>query len=78
MYIGFCFDFPHVCTMNVRYGVPLIVIGALSVGYLVHDLFKSTKRTAKIFGVVLSCLIGVYALSGFMVYHIVAESLIRF
>ena len=75
MYLIFCVSFPHVCTMNVRYGVLLIVIGALSLGYLTGKLMKSRKKAAKAFGIVLSSLIAVYALCGFMVYHICADAL---
>ena len=74
-YLIFCVSFPHVCTMNVRYGVLLIVIGALSLGYLTGQLMKSRKKAAKAFGIVLSSLIAVYALCGFMVYHICADTL---
>ena len=31
-YIRFCFSFPHTCTMNVRYAMPLIVTGIISLG----------------------------------------------
>lgn len=76
MYYAFCFDFPHVCTMNVRYGIPLIVIGALSFGFLVRELFKSKKFALKITGGVLCALIAAYAFTGYMVYNIVANSVL--
>ena len=78
MYYYFCFDFPQVCTMNVRYGVPVIVVGALSLGFLISSLFGSKKRLPRVSGVILCCLIAAYALCGFMVYSICADSLLRF
>lgn len=78
MYYSFCFDFPHVCTMNVRYAVPLIVIGALSCGYLLQHWLSRPKRSAKIAASVGFVLIAVYAISGFFVYQTCALSLARF
>ena len=74
MYYVFCITFPHVCTQNVRYGVPLIVIGALSLGYLIRDFLNSGSKAKKITAIVLSSVIGIYALSGYMVYNAVAVS----
>lgn len=42
-YINFCFGFPHTCTMNIRYIVPTIPLGALGFGHLYnqkHPLLK--------------------------------------
>ena len=74
MYYSFCFDFPHVCTMNVRYGVPLLVIGAFSYGFLLQHCCITAKRSAKIGVITLSSFIALYALSGFFVYNICAVS----
>ncbi len=76
MYISFCLGFPHVCTMNVRYGVPLIVIGAMSVGFLVRELISGKRIALKITGGVLCTLVAVYAFTGYMVYNIVANSIL--
>ena len=78
MYYSFCFDFPHVCTMNVRYAVPLIVIGALSCGVLLQYLLSCQRRSAKAGAVLTYALIAVYAVSGYLVYHTCAFSLFGF
>jgi hypothetical protein len=39
-YVSFCFSYPHTCTMNIRYAVPLIVLGAVFIG-----LFTSRAKT---------------------------------
>ena len=77
MYYYFCIDFPHVCTMNVRYGVPLIVIGALSVGYLTMELFRMKKKLATVCAGAICSVIGIYALSGYAVYNLVVLSVIK-
>lgn len=42
-YYSFCFKFPHVCTMNIRYCVPLIVLGAMGMGLLIHNMKTDSK-----------------------------------
>ena len=75
MYYVFCFSFPHVCTMNIRYGVPLIVIGALSVGFLLGELLRCKKLPVRLCGGALGVLIAAYAFGGYMVYQIVAVTM---
>ncbi len=41
-YYLFCFQYPHTCTMNIRYCVPLIVMCAFGLGLLLQSL-KSTR-----------------------------------
>ncbi len=77
IYYAFCFGYPHVCTMNVRYAVPLLVIGAFSYGFLIQQLLSSGKRSAKVWTVILSVLIGIYVVSGYLVYHTCAYSLVH-
>lgn len=31
-YVKFCFDYPHICTMSVRYVVPALLLGFLAIG----------------------------------------------
>lgn len=44
-YYSFCFSFAHVCTMNMRYCVPTIVMGAMGMGMLINAIKPDT--TAK-------------------------------
>lgn len=53
-YIVFCFQFPHVWTMNFRYAVPTLIVGALSMGLLVERLPKGFVWAARILTVVVS------------------------
>jgi len=39
-YVKFCFQFPHTCTMDYRYIVPTLIIGAVAIGLLVNELDK--------------------------------------
>lgn len=77
MYYYFCITYPHVCTQNVRYGVPLIVIGALSVGYLVQTLMSRRGIARRVFACGIGVVIGVYAVSGYIVYNTVASTFIH-
>ncbi len=73
MYYYFCMDYPHVCTMNIRYAVPLIVIGALSIGYLASELLKMKKKWSGICLGAICAVIGIYAVSGYAVFSICAK-----
>jgi len=39
-FIKFCFQYPHTCTMDYRYIVPTLIIGAVAIGLLVNELDK--------------------------------------
>lgn len=43
-YCIFCVNYQHICTQNMRYCVPLIFVGAASLGYFV-DKFKESKKS---------------------------------
>lgn len=42
-YLKFCFDFPHTCTMNFRYAVPTLFMGALFLGIWLQKPFTAEK-----------------------------------
>ena len=46
-YYAFCIGFPHVCTQNIRYAVPLIVVGAFFFGRMVQLLEKKSRLPFK-------------------------------
>lgn len=46
-YLSFCINFPHYCTEQIRYAMPLIMIGALFIGFGIRELQKSRRRQAK-------------------------------
>ena len=50
-YYAFCLTFPHVCTENIRYAVPLIVIGAFFVGKALNILDDRSEKKEKLFTV---------------------------
>lgn len=47
-YYKFCFDFPYTCTMNFRYIVPTMFIGAAFIGMALQALqrYRSNKKSA--------------------------------
>lgn len=46
-YINFCINYPHVCTENMRYCVPLIFAGAAMIGMYIDKLSKSKNKYYK-------------------------------
>ncbi len=72
-YYAFCIQFPHVCTENIRYAVPLIVIGAFFAGSAVRDLENCQKEKLKISCYILSNILLVvtvlYGISSVIVYE---------
>ena len=42
-YYAFCFEFPYVCTENIRYCIPLIPILSIATGFLCNRVFR--KKT---------------------------------
>ena len=43
-YYLFCFQFPYVCTENIRYCIPVIPILAMGLGFLVNAAGKALKK----------------------------------
>lgn len=77
-YYTFCLKFPHVCTQNIRYAVPLIVIGAYFIGYAVQNsLHKDAKLWKRIYGSLLCGVVIFYAVCGSLVYDIVVFDLAK-
>lgn len=74
-YYIFCFQFPHVCTENIRYAVPLIVIGAYFVGLAIQHLSaENSGRIKRAVGRVLCTVVILYCTAAVLVYDIVIHS----
>lgn len=66
-YYIFCIKFPHVCTENIRYCVPVIVIGAYFVGRLAqHICYHGSEKTYTLRVVGFNLLLSVTALYSLM------------
>ncbi len=48
MYYYFCIDFDSTCTQNIRYATPLIVIGALFIGFMLRHHAENEFKFSKI------------------------------
>lgn len=70
-YYIFCINFPHVCTMNIRYAVPLIVVGAYFVGIAVNKLLSKDILWKKISGYTICVICGIYSLFSYACYTII-------
>ncbi len=65
-YTMFCFTYPHTCTMDFRYIVPSLLIGAVFSGMLINGEEKKKLTRYTVFGITLLfslASIGFYALS---------------
>lgn len=69
-FIEFCFQYPHTCTMDFRYIVPTIIIGAAAIGSFVNDLDKRNNIQFKIisFGICVATFL--FAVFGVLTYYI--------
>lgn len=67
-YIEFCFQYPHTCTMDFRYIVPTIIIGAAAIGLFINDLDKRKNIQSDIisFGICVATLL--FAVFGVLTY----------
>lgn len=71
-YYIFCFQFPFVCTENIRYAVPLIILGAFFTGLAVQYLGKaSDKKYKSVARGAIYTLVTVFSVSSVLVYYIV-------
>ena len=76
-YYVFCIEFPHVCTENIRYAVPLIVIGAFFFGKALKLFADSANKKQYIANVGEICLIefvSMYSCVSLIFYYLVFMS----
>ncbi|MGN1457564.1 MAG: ArnT family glycosyltransferase [Acutalibacteraceae bacterium] len=72
-YYVFCYQFKHVCTENIRYAVPLIVIGVYFVGLAFQHLQADKKKTyKKVLSKCIFVITGIFCASSVLVYDIVS------
>ena len=77
-YYVFCLKFPHVCTQNIRYAVPLIVLGAYFTGWAVQRFMRdNAKEWQRVCGALICGAVTFYALCGGLVYDIVVFDMTR-
>lgn len=72
-YYFFCFAYPHTCTENIRYAVPLIIIGGLFIGiFLQLCKGKEQKPWQKWVQRFTYAAIGVFSVSSILMYNLIA------
>ncbi len=47
-YYIFCFKYPNVCTEEIRYASPVIIIGAMFVGIAIQKIFNKNNKSSKL------------------------------
>jgi len=70
-FIKFCFQFPHTCTMDYRYIVPTLIIGAIAIGLLVNELDKKKSIVYKRISYGIWVLTVLFAVSSVLTYCMV-------
>ena len=74
-YYIFCIRFPQVCTENIRYAVPVIVIGAFFIGRLIYKMIEDNRKKPDIVRQTVSYftmfVTSVYSLMSILTYDIV-------
>lgn len=75
-YVVFCINFPHICTQNTRYCVPLIVIGAAFTGLFLNGANESSRKLYRQSSAILSkcsaafCFLSVFIYTAMLYYTI--------
>lgn len=69
-YYYFCITYPHTCTQNIRYTMPIIIIGAFFVG-TIPSVLKKKKAVSKILKIGLYCLTALFCTASATTYFIV-------
>lgn len=70
-YVQFCFSFPHFCSMDFRYIVPTLLIGAVFFGVLLRQLSERSGRIAAILRTVLLCFTAAFSICSVLLYPLV-------
>ena len=61
-FISFCFKFPHNCSMDFRYIVPTMIIGAMFIGMFVNKLREDIDKKNTVHSIVTYGSIGLTSL----------------
>lgn len=69
-YYHFCIIYPHTCTQNIRYTMPIIIIGAFFIG-TIPSILKRKKAVHKILRIGLYCLTALFCTASATTYFIV-------
>lgn len=75
-YISFCINYPHVCTQNMRYCVPLIFVGAAFLGMFIDKSKESKSKLYKSSAQVLTrcsvtfCILSAFVYTALLFYSI--------
>ena len=67
-YVLFCFEYPHFCSMDYRYIVPTMLVGAVFFGKLLERLERSEARAARNVSAVLTTCAATFAVCSTCLY----------
>ena len=66
-YVQFCFNYPHTCTMNIRYASPLIILGIIFLSFALKE-----KIFGKIFSKILTVSSVIFSVCTVSIYSLLA------
>lgn len=61
-YEWFCIGYPYTCTEHIRYAMPLILVGALSIGLGLKYLSPKKSALSRIFVCITAVSVGIFSL----------------
>lgn len=67
-YVQFCFAYPHFCSMDFRYIVPTLLIGAVFLGVTIRRLEERKGRFALLLRTVLLCCTAAFCVCSLLLY----------
>lgn len=70
-YVRFCFSYPHFCSMDFRYIVPTLLIGAVFFGVVLRELSGRNGRIATILRTVLLSCTAAFSVCSVLLYPLV-------
>lgn len=70
-YYIFCFAYPHTCTQNIRYAVPLIIIGALYLGVVYSKMEEKNSKRSKWVKNIILLPVALFSLASLMMYLVI-------
>jgi len=75
-YIGFCYQFPHMCTMNVRYVSPLVIVGAFFLADAMQLLRKQANSKKDTDSTIIYLHLGEFMVQSIIVFYILSSVLV--
>ena len=67
-YEYFCIKYPHTCTEQIRYAMPIILVGAVFIGLGLKKLFEQKSLIYRTFGYLTVVSVGIFSLTSIAIF----------